>query len=287
MAKKRRNRKQPSALPSIVSMALVMFLLSMLALVVFNADKLSNELRESMSFRVFFTENSDETLVLNTELKLEELDFYKSVEFISKEEASKQISEEYGHDFVKTLGYYPISHSLEIVLKSKYAEEDIVKGLVTDIEKMPGVLEVNYQEDFLKNLNKNLRVIGLILLGLSVVFSIVAAGLINSTIRLNLYARRFIIKSMQLVGATEWFIIKPLIGKFILYAVYAIILSVGLSGFALWISFNLFPDLSVFYNLSLFVVIFCLILAFGMAVVAMSTYFSTKKYLKINLDELY
>jgi cell division transport system permease protein len=287
MARKKRTKKQPSALPSIVSMALVMYLLSMLALVVFNADKLSNELKESMSFRVFFTEKADETLVLNTQLKLEEDDYYKDINFISKEEASKEISEEYGHDFVQTLGFYPIYHSLEIVLKAEYADDATVKNLVLDIEQMQGVLEVNYQEDFLKNLNDNLRLIGMILLGLSLVFSIVAAGLINSTIRLNLFARRFIIKSMQLVGATEWFIIKPLIGKFILYAVYAIVFSVGLSGFTVWLLFNLFPDLAVFYDINLFVLIFCLILAFGMGVVAMSTYFSTKKYLKINLDELY
>lgn len=287
MARKRKIKKQPSAVPSIISMALVMYLLIMLALVVFNAKSLSNTLKESVNFRVFLQESSLEEDAIKLQLELEEQPYFKEITFVSKTEAAEIIKQDRGHDFVKTLGFNPLSHSLEIVLKSTYAKEDKLQEIIHDLEKHPSVFEVSYEEGFLKNLNKNIRIIGLILLGLSLVFSIIAAGLINGTIRLNLFSRRFIIKSMQLVGATEWFIIRPLIGKFIRYAITATILATILIGLSLWGMVNLFPDLMIFNNTNLFVFIFCLTLTFGITVVAFSTYIATKKYLKINLDELY
>lgn len=287
MARKRKIKKQPSAVPSIISMALVMYLLIMLALVVFNANSLSNTLKESVNFRVFLQETALEEDAIKLQLELDKQPYFKEIKFVSKTEAAEIIKKDRGHDFVQTLGFNPLSHSLEIILKSAYAQEENLQKIIKQLEQNPMVFEVSYEEGFLKNLNKNIRIIGLILLGLSVVFSIIAAGLINGTIRLNLFSRRFIIKTMQLVGATEWFIIRPLIGKFIRYAIIATVLASLLIGVSLWGMVNLFPDLMVFNNSNLFVLIFCLTLTFGISVVAISTYMATKKYLKINLDELY
>ena len=246
MAKRRKIKKQPSAIPSIVSMALVMFLLMILALVVFNANSLSKTLKESVNFRVFLMEDSNTEDAIKLQMSLEEQDFFKSIEFISKEEAAEEMKNERGHDFIETLGFNPLSHSLEIVLKSQYANEERLSSIINTLEKNPKVFEVSYQKGILDNLNKNLRIIGLILLSLCIVFSIIAAGLINGTIRLNLFSRRFIIKSMQLVGATEWFITKPLIGKFIRYAVTSSIIAAGLVASCLWALVQVFPDLLIF-----------------------------------------
>jgi cell division transport system permease protein len=287
MARRRKIKKQPSAIPSIVSMALVMFLLIILALVVFNANSLSKTLKESINFRVFLMEDATTEDAIKLQMSLEGQEIFKDINFISKEEAAEEMKKDRGHDFVETLGFNPLAHSLEIILKSEFANEETLTNTIKTLEKNPKVFEVSYQKGILDNLNKNLRIIGLILLGLCVVFSIIAAGLINGTIRLNLFSRRFIIKSMQLVGATEWFITKPLIGKFVRYAITASIIAAGLVALSLWALVQIFPDLLIFNNPPLFVFIFCVTLLFGIVVVAMSTYSATKKYLKINLDELY
>ena len=264
-----------------------MYLIMILVLVVFNANSLSNTLKESLNFRVFLMEKSSEEDAIKLQMELAKEPLYKSIKVISKQEAADEMKKERGHDFVKTLGFNPLVHSLEIVLKSDFANEVKLNEIISLLEKNPNVFEVSYQKGILENLNKNLRIIGLILLGLCIVFSIIAAGLINGTIRLNLFSRRFIIKSMQLVGATEWFITKPLIGKFIRYALFSCILAAALVGLSLWALVQIFPDLLIFNNPPLFVLIFCVTLLFGIVVVAFSTYTATKKYLKINLDELY
>ena len=287
MAKRRKIKKQPSAIPSIVSMALVMYLLIILSLVVFNANSLSKSIKESINFRVFLMEDATTEDAIKLQMSMEEEPYFKSILFISKEEAAEEIKNDRGHDFVETLGFNPLSHSLEIILKSEFAKEDRLNSIIQTLEKNPKVFEVSYQKGILNNLNKNLRIISLILLGLCIVFSVIAAGLINGTIRLNLFSRRFIIKSMQLVGATEWFITKPLIGKFVRYAITASIIAAGLVAGSLWALVRIFPDLLIFNNPPLFVFIFCVTLLFGIVVVALSTYSATKKYLKINLDELY
>ncbi len=284
---KKTRRRRPSSLPSVISITLVLFLFGLLALLLFNAKKVSDQLRENIEIEVYFAEEVSEENALRVKLETDKLPYVKKVRFISKEEATKQFMAELGQDFMSTLGASPLPHSMVVNLKSSFTADATVKQIAETFERNPQVAEVNYPRNVLEQMNRNLRLIGSFLLVLSLVLLLVAVGLINGTIRLNMYARRFLIKSMQLVGATEWFIIRPYIGKFALIGVISGVLATGLLGLGLWYFFSIFPDFRVLFDLKQYILLLGILILAGVFIVAISTWFSTRRYLRMKIDQLY
>lgn len=211
----------------------------------------------------------------------------KSVEFVDKQQAAEKMKTELGQDFIEALGANPLPHGSLIYLKSNFTNDAFVKKFAADLMLNPLVSDVRYPVNLLQEMNRNISVIGTILLALSFVFLIIAIGLINSTIRLTMFAKRFTIKSMLLVGATEWFIIKPFLAKFAMVGLISALIAGALLSGVLTLLIYWYPWLFELFDAKLYIFIFGVLILTGILIVEISAWFSTRKYLRIKLDLLY
>lgn len=276
-----------SYLPSIISIAMVLFMLGLFGIILINGNKLSNHLLENFQLTVFFREDATEADIQSIRAKIEMSDYTKKVVFVDKETAAKQFTEETGQDFVAFLGFNPLLPSVELFIKSKYANPENIKQIENEIKHHKAVQEIVYQQNIIEEIHKNINTIGTIIIGISIIFLIIAVTLINNTIRLNLYARRFLIKSMQMVGATHWFIIKPFAIKSVIHGLYGGILAIILlSSLLYWVPFVI-PDIQTLYDNSQFAILFVVIIIAGIIISMVSSMISTNKYLRVKIDDLY
>jgi cell division transport system permease protein len=282
-----KKRRRVSYLPSIISISLVLFMLGLFGIILINGNKLSQHLLENFQMTVFFREDASEADIMNIRKQIEISDYAKRVTFVSKEDAAKQFTAETGQDFVNFLGFNPLLPSVELFVKSSYANPDKVKLIEIEIKRNEAVQEIVYQQSIIEEIHKNIKTIGTILIGISLVFLLIAITLINNTIRLNLFARRFIIKSMQMVGATHWFIIKPFAINSFLHGLYGGIIScILLSLLLYWVPFWV-PDLQVLYDNDQFAILFGVIIIAGIIISMVSSMISTNRYLRVKIDDLY
>jgi len=282
-----KKRRRISYLPSIISISLVLFMMGIFGIILINGNKLSNHLLENFQLTVFFREDATEADVMNVRRQIEIAEYTKKAVFVSKEEAAKEFSAETGQDFVSFLGFNPLLPSVELFVKSKYANADMIRQIETEIRRNEAVQEVVYQQSIIEEIHKNIKTIGTILSGVSLVFLLIAITLINNTIRLNLFARRFIIKSMQMVGATHWFIIKPFALKSFLHGLYGgIIACILLSLLLYWAPFWV-PDLQALYDNQQFAILFGVLIIAGIIISMISSMISTNRYLRVKIDDLY
>jgi cell division transport system permease protein len=282
-----KKKRRISYLPSIISISLVLFMMGVFGIILINGNKLSNHLLENFQLTVFFREDATEADIMNVRRQIEVSDYTKKSVFVSKEEAAKEFTAETGQDFVSFLGFNPLLPSVELFVKSKYANAEMIKNIETEIRRNEAVQEVVYQQSIIEEIHKNINTIGTILTGISLVFLLIAITLINNTIRLNLYARRFIIKSMQMVGATHWFIIKPFALKSFLHGLYGGIIScILLSMMLYWVPFWV-PDLQTLYDKEQFAILFGVLIIAGIIISMVSSMISTNRYLRVKIDDLY
>ena len=197
-----------------------------------------------------------------------------------------------GNDFIKTLGYNPIPHTLQINIRAEYAEEDKMKVIESQLRQMKQVDDVKYAKDDLgKNLltqiNKNFKTVELILLSLAVIFLIIALALINSTVRINMFARRFIIKSMQYVGASDWFIIRPFLGMYAIYALLSAGIALSMLSGIVYATETYLQQNNWQLFLRQYAILAGFLLVLALLISLISVFFSTKRYLKLKIDQLY
>lgn len=214
-----RRRLQSSYITTVVSISLVLFMLGLLGLIIFHAKKLSDYVKENIGFSIIMKENVKEAGIIKLQKTLDATDYIKSTEYITKEQAAKEFTEELGEDFTSFLGYNPLLPTIEVRFKAAYANNDSLSVIKDKILADENVKEVFYHESLVNVVNKNVRKIGIIIFGFSALLLIIAIALINNTIRLSVYSKRFIIRSMQLVGATRQFISKPFILKGVLQGI--------------------------------------------------------------------
>ena len=281
------KRRKVSYLPSIISIALVLFMMGLFGVILINGKTLSNHIRENFQLTVFFNSNTSEADIARVHKQIESSAYAKKATYVSKEEAAKEFTKEIGQDFVSFIGFNPLLPSVELFLKSEFANTEKLKTIEAEIKKNKEVQDVIYQKSILEEINENTKTIGTILVSVSILFLLIAITLINNTIRLNLYARRFLIKSMQMVGATHGFIIKPFVIKSLLHGLYGgIIACVLLSGllYALpyWIE-----QINLLYNTTQFAILFVVIIIAGIIISMISSLISTNHYLKLKIDDLY
>ena len=281
------RRKRISFLSSIISISMVLLMLGLFGLIYIQSKQLNKLIKENIVMSVFLNEDISKTEIDFNIESIKKIKDVKDVKFISKEEAANEMSKEYGQDVVVLAGYNPLPSSIEITLKQESVNEKSIQELKKVLLTFYKVSEVKYNEIISKNVVNNLGSFGLILIGLSIIFVIISLVLINSNIRLNLFTKRFSIKSMQLVGATHWFIIKPLVFRSFFNGLYGGILSITILILILYLIPNYFPQIEVLYNTNQFVILFIILLFTGILVSMVSSYVSTNKYLKSKIEDLY
>jgi cell division transport system permease protein len=272
---------------SIISIALVLFIIGLLLFLVMNAKKLSDSVKENIGFSVLLNEPAKEADIIRLQKELDAKPFVRSTKYITKEESAKQLQNDLGEDFVNFLGYNPLPISIDVKMIASYANSDSLTIIEKKLQQNPLVKEVLYQKSLVHLINENIRKISIILLAFSALLFIIAIALINNTIRLSIYARRFLIRTMQLVGATRSFIRKPFLYKSILHGIYASIIAYCLLGSLVYIGRQELPELIDFQNIEVFILVFAFILIIGVSITVICTFFAINKFLGLTQDELY
>lgn len=281
------QKLKTSSVTVVISLALVLFMLGLLGLVVINAKKLSNHIKENVGFQVVL---KDTTTTAELDILKQEISssaFTKQLDYISKDEAAKKLQKDLGEDFITFLGYNPLLSSLDVKLNSDYANIDSLAGFEKQIMQKHFVKEVIYHKDMIKQVNDNAKVISIYILIFSGLLLVVAIALINNTIRLSIYAKRFLIRTMYLVGATQGFIRMPFILKGVRQGVIAgLVAGFLLAGF-LVLSTRYIPDLLQLQDPNLLAVLFGGIVALGVLISGLSAALSVSRYLRLKTDDLY
>src|SRR5580698_6046888 len=272
---------------TVFGIAMVLLMIGLLGLILVHANNLSRYVKENIVLNVFVDDAAHETDVLQLQKQIEADPMVKQTQYVSKELAARNLQKDLGEDFVKFLGYNPLSQSLDVYLKADYANNADIEKFKAKLLKNPLIKEVKYQKSLVDQMNENLTSISLIILAFAAIFVVLSVALINNTIRLAIYSQRFLIKSMQLVGATKNFIRKP----FLLYGIWhgllggliAIIILVG----TLSLAYKEVPDLVVLRSYPEFGAIFVLIVGLGIFISGFSTYLAVNKFLRLKIYNLY
>ena len=269
------------------SITLVLLILGLIGLILIQATKLKNQIKENMVLSIFLNENAEQTSIDEIMAELKKSSYCKSVSFISKETAAAEFSKEIGEDFVGFLGYNPLRPSIEIRLQANFASTVQIAEIKSKFIINKAVAEVSYQQNIFEQIDANSKTIMSILIGLAIFFLFISIALINSTVRLNLFAQRFLIRSMKLVGATHGFITKPYLIKACFNGFYGgLSASILLSLLLFWLP-NLISGIDALYDLAQHFVLFVFLVLFGVVISTLSTWYSVNKYLKMKLEDLY
>ena len=291
MTKKRpvklKRRLLRSYLTATISITLILFLVGLISLMLLNAGRLSDYVREHVGFTLVLQDNVGEAEVLRLQKMLKATPYVKDTKYINKEDAATSLANDLGEDFVGFLGFNPLFSSLDVKLRAQYMEPDSLVILEKNFLAYPQVKEVYYQRDLVKLINENVRKISFMILLFTALLLLIFTALINNTIRISIYSQRFVINTMKLVGATRSFIRKPFILKSVSYGVLGgIIANTGilLLIYSYQKEFQGFMDLEQAGSVG---VTFIVVLSFGILISGLSTYFSVNKFLRMRFEELY
>lgn len=271
----------------VLSVFLVLFLLGLLGLFIINSRRLSDNFKEDIVMTVFFKNEANDSIYKSFDAEMKAATFAKDYKFISKEEAAKQHKEVIGEDFMQFLGVNPLQNSYDIHLKADYVTNTGFTKVESQIRKNPMVADVVYDKQLITLVNDNVKKISMWILIISGIFAIISVLLINSSLRLSIYSNRFIIKTMQMVGATKEFIRKPFVKRSIILGLIGSALAIfALIGVLFYISSN-FPALEIFKNIELTIAVLFGVLVLGVLITWLSTYFATQRFLNLRTDDLY
>ena len=272
---------------SSISTTLVLLLLGLVVFFVLAANNLSVYVRENINFSVLISDDMKETDILKLQKRLNNEPFVKETEYISKKQALKEQTEAMGTDPQEFLGYNPFTASIEIKLHSDYANSDSIAKIEKLIKRNPNIQDVLYQKDLIDAVNENIRNISLVLLALAVMLTFISFALINNTIRLAIYSKRFLIHTMKLVGASWGFIRRPFLKRNIWSGVLAaFIADTILMGAAYWlVSYE--PELIRVITPEVMLLVSGAVLVFGVVITFLCAYLSINKYLRMKASTLY
>lgn len=282
-----RKRARSSAISTVIGIALVLFMLGILSVLVLNARKLSTYVKENIQVQIFLDDGIKEADILRLKKEIDAESYTLSTDYVSKEDAAEQLSKELGEDFVSFLGHNPLQASIDLRLNAAYAEPDSVEAIVEAIENKSMVSEVVYSPNLIRQIDENVNKIGLILLGFSAILLLIAIALINNTIRLTIFSKRYIIRSMQLVGATGGFIQRPFILSGILQGIYASFIAILLILGVMYAVRHEIPQFFEFNDLIMFVKLFGLVALLGIIISGLSTIFAVRRYLRRDARKIY
>ena len=284
-----RRRVAGSYFMSMMSIALVLFLLGVFALLMMHAQKLSNHLKENIGFEVVMNSNVKESSILRLQTELDSMPAVKSTEYITKDEAIRRLSEDLGEDFLQWLGNEenPLLPSIDVRFNAAWANNDSISVIEAQMLKNPNVKEIYYQKSMVDLVDQNVRRIGIGLLIASAILLFIAIALIRYTLRLSIYAKRFLVRSMLLVGATSSYIRRPFIKSGITQGFFGALIADILLALLLYGLSKRLPELALIQDKIIIIGIFVGIIVLGILLGGLSTRSALSKYLKADVDRLY
>jgi cell division transport system permease protein len=281
------KRSTPSYFMAIVGVSLVLFLLGLLGWIVINANRLGENFRENVEVQVYVRENistKDSAILVQY---IAGQPYVKTWKYLTKESARQQFLSDGNSDFSTVLDKNPLPASVNFRIRSEYANPDSLNKIKADLSQNIAVSEVQYNQKLVSNLNDMIRKISFILLGVAVVISVLVIILIDNTIRLAMFSNRFLIKTMQMVGATRWFIAKPMDIRALINGAISGLLAIGGILGVILVTERWLPEIRALRDYTLLSVLFVVIVLLGICISFISTHRSVVKYLKMKLDDLY
>lgn len=271
----------------VLSIALVLFLLGLLGMLVLNAKKVSDYFKEQVEVHIFLKDEAKDVEIKQLEKSLMMNDYVKSTEYVSKEQAAESVKAQNGEDFMDFLGFNPLQNHIDVVVKPDFVNVEQLEILSNDISEKSFVDEVRYDKDLVAIMNKNVKKISFWILVISILFTVIAVLLINSSIRLSIYSKRFTIKTMQMVGATKQFIRRPFVWNSIKLGIIGAIVALLGMAFVLYYVNKSFPELEFMSNQVLIAILFVSVFVVGIIITWISTHIATQRFLNLNTDALY
>jgi cell division transport system permease protein len=284
-----KRRMAGSYFMSLMSIALVLFLLGVFALLMMHAQKLSNHLKENIGFEIVMNSNMKEDNILKLQKELDAMPAVKSTTYITKDEAIRRLSEDLGEDFLQWLGNEenPLLPSIDVRFKADYANNDSINLIQAQLLKNKDIKEIYYHKSLVNLINQNMNRIGLGLMIASLVLLIIAITLIRNTIRLSIYSKRFLVRSMQLVGATPAYIRRPFIRSGIAQGFFGALIADAFLTLLLYGLYQRLPELTLVQDYTIIICIFGGIIVLGILLGGLSTRSALRKYLNADVDKLY
>ncbi len=282
-----KRRLQSSSITTIVSLSLVLFMLGLVGLIILNTKKIADHFKETIGFQLIINDGSKDADLDKLKKMLNTATYVKGIQYISKEEAAKSLEEDLGEDFISFIGYNPLKASIDVRLKAAYATPDSLIWIEQRLMANKIVKEVLYPKALLSSMNRNMNKAAFVILAFSGILMLIALALINNTIRLSIYSKRFIIKTMQLVGATQRFIRLPFILKGIRQGIYGAIVAIIMLMGILYFAQKQMPELVAVQDVQMLASLFGMVVLLGILVGAVSTGLAVRKYLRLSADELY
>jgi len=271
----------------VISIALVLFLLGIIGFLLLNAKKVTDFMKENVNVTVYLKDTAKDVEIKQLEKSLALADYVKTTDFVSKDDAAEAMKSEFGDDFMDLVGYNPLQNSIDVKLKADFLTNEKLEELTALAQEKSFVDEVKYDESLVELINSNVKKISFWVLLLSAIFTLIAVLLINSSIRLSVYSKRFTIKTMQMVGATKSFIRRPFVWKSIKLGILgAVVALIGL-GFVVYYVDKMFPELALRQSLVLIGGLFLAVFLLGIIITWISTYFATQRFLNLKTDQLY
>ena len=271
----------------VLSVFLVLFLLGILGLFIVNSKKISNDFKEQIPMSVYFKDTAKDSTLKAFGAMLKESAFVKTDTFVSKEDAASKHKDIIGEDFMQFLGFNPLQNSYDIHLKADYVQADSIKTIEQDFKENKFISDIVYDKHLVDLVNDNVKKITFWILVVTGFLAIVAVLLINSSMRLSIYSNRFIIKTMQMVGATKSFIRKPFIMRSIkLGMIGALLSAAAILAVLVYIDTN-FPKLGILADKPMIAAVLIGVLLLGVLISWFSTFFATQKFLNLRTDDLY
>ena len=271
----------------VLSVFLVLFLVGILGLFVLNSKKLSDDFKEQIAMTVFFKEEAHDTILKNFAAELKTAKYVISSVFVSKEDAAKVHTEIIGEDFMTFLGANPLQNSFDIHLKADYIDSNNIRKIESKLRENPMISDIVYDKQLVNLVNDNIKKVSFWILIISGFLTLVAVLLINSSMRLSIHSNRFIIKTMQMVGATKAFIRKPFIWKSIKLGLIGSALAVISLIITLLYLDSSYPNLGILDEKFLITLVLLGVVAVGVIITWVSTYFATQRFLNLRTDDLY
>ena len=271
----------------VISISLVLFLLGLLGLLVLNSKRVADYFKEQISVTIFLKNDAKEVEVTQLKQSLALAEYTKSADYVSKEQAAEEHSETIGENFIDYLGYNPLQNSIDVHLIADFVTPELIDTITSEIKSKDFVDDVVYDKPLIAKLTENVKKISFWILVVSSVFLFIAVLLINSSIRLSVYAKRFTIKTMQMVGATKTFIRRPFIWRSVRLGILGSVLAMIGMAVVLYYLDKSFAELQLLESKVLIAALFAFIFFIGIFITWISTYFATQRFLNLRTDELY
>ncbi len=272
---------------TVISISLVLLMTGLLGLILVHAKNLSNYVKENIVLNIIVNDGAKEVDVLALQKQLDTHPYVLKTQYVSKELAARNLTKDLGEDFVEFLGYNPLLSSVDVYMKAEHANNQSIEAFTKELSKNPLVKEAIYQKSLIDMVNQNIRIIGLVILAFAGILTIISIALINNTIRLAIYSQRFLIKSMQLVGATKSFIRRPFINYGIIHGLLGALIAIIFLLLTLYFAQKQVPEIVILRNWTEFGFVFLGIIGLGILISGLSTYFAVSKYLRLQSHHLY